>query len=466
MAKNKKEVRPDEPAEKTSKALLTVMVLMAGAIVVAACYLWFGVINKPILVLGAPETEVEAGEVFDEWSMVTSLTHATQDMVKIDLGSLDTETPGDYKVTYTLRTHFGEESLPVNVKVSDTTAPELTVVESPLEKKRGDTVKVEELVVSSSDRSGVTCTFEDGSTEVTFSEGGDFTRTVVAVDGAGNEARADVSFHIEVVDEEAPVLSGVVNTAVKVGESFDVMEGISASDDLDTSLQVRSDVSAVDTSTTGATVIHYTVTDASGKSAEGERIVTVADDVIEYDGRKYGVYWDLAGRDGQPYLVAVNRPMDTVTVYQMDESGRYSVPVNAFVCSTGPATPAGTYKTLERSRWQYLYDNCWGQYATRIIGHILFHSVPYFTQNPGDLEYEQYNLLGTPASLGCIRLCVEDVKWIYDNCPQGFTCVIYDDSVTPGPMGKPEPLHIDPADDRRGWDPTDPDPNNPWLAAE
>ena len=61
---------------------------------------------------------------------------------------------------------------------------------------------------------------------------------------------------------------------------------------------------------------------------------------------------------------------------------------------------------------------------------------------------------------------VEDVKWIYDNCPQGFPCVIYDDSVTAGPLGTPDFVRIDPADERRCWDPSDPDPNNPWLAQQ
>ena len=56
-----------------------------------------------------------------------------------------------------------------------------------------------------------------------------------------------------------------------------------------------------------------------------------------------------------------------------------------------------------------------------------------------------------------------DVKWIYDNCPVGTTTVIYDDPADPGPMGKPGSIYTDPADtEKRGWDPTDPDPANPW----
>ena len=56
-----------------------------------------------------------------------------------------------------------------------------------------------------------------------------------------------------------------------------------------------------------------------------------------------------------------------------------------------------------------------------------------------------------------------DVKWMYDNCPIGTPVFIYDDENCPGPMGKPGTIYIDPDDtELRGWDPTDPDTQNPW----
>ena len=133
------------------------------------------------------------------------------------------------------------------------------------------------------------------------------------------------------------------------------------------------------------------------------------------------------------------------------------------VCSVGldGATPTGTYTTSDKYTWRLLSGNVYGQYATRITGHILFHSVPYFTQSKSDLEYDEYNKLGQPASLGCIRLSVADAKWIYDNCPKGTTVTIYD-SDQKEPLEKPTPIHIDTNDSRRVWDPTDPDSNNPW----
>jgi len=62
-----------------------------------------------------------------------------------------------------------------------------------------------------------------------------------------------------------------------------------------------------------------------------------------------------------------------------------------------------------------------------------------------------------------VRLCVADAKWLYDNCPKGFTAVIYDDTATEGPLAKPVSVLIDVTDEeRRGWDPTDWDEASPW----
>ena len=58
-------------------------------------------------------------------------------------------------------------------------------------------------------------------------------------------------------------------------------------------------------------------------------------------------------------------------------------------------------------------------------------------------------------------MCVRDVKWIYDNCPSGTGVTIYDDAVNPGPLGKPDSIKISEDSAYAGWDPTDPDENNP-----
>lgn len=165
------------------------------------------------------------------------------------------------------------------------------------------------------------------------------------------------------------------------------------------------------------------------------------------------------------YIIRVNRAADCVTIYQVEE-GHGQTPIKAMVCSTGAAghaTPLGEFKTSNYYDWRPVFGGCYAQYAVRFNGNILFHSVPYHNDTPDSLKWEEYNLLGKHASLGCVRLSVADAKWIYDNCKQGTQVIVYDNPENPGPLGKPESIWIDYHDlDTRGWDPTDPDVNNPW----
>jgi len=152
------------------------------------------------------------------------------------------------------------------------------------------------------------------------------------------------------------------------------------------------------------------------------------------------------------YMVMVNRQENCVTVYKKDSEGNYTVPYKAMICSTGgELTPLGTYKVPIKYEWRALVEETWGQYATRIDGPYLFHSVPYDDQDPSTLLPGEFDKLGEAASHGCIRMTVEDAKWIYDNIAVGTTVIIYDDD-NPGPLGKPETVKIGP---EATWDPTD-----------
>jgi lipoprotein-anchoring transpeptidase ErfK/SrfK len=163
------------------------------------------------------------------------------------------------------------------------------------------------------------------------------------------------------------------------------------------------------------------------------------------------------------YYIKINYAQNVVTIYEKDSKGNYTKAVKAMVCSTGTATPkSGTYSISDKYKWGKLFDGVSGQYCTRIVKSILFHSVPYVTYgDKGSLEYWEYDKLGTKASAGCIRLTVEDAKWIYQNCEKGTQVEFYSDS-NPGPLGKPTAQKISGEEAVRGWDPTDPDGNNPW----
>lgn len=133
----------------------------------------------------------------------------------------------------------------------------------------------------------------------------------------------------------------------------------------------------------------------------------------------------------QEYYIHVNRKQCKITIFAKDGDNGYKIPVMAMTCSVGTAknaTPTGTFNTMSRTRWGKLMGPSYGQYCTRIVGSILFHSVAGYNKTSYNLSYKDYNKLGQPASHGCVRLCVRDAKWIYDNCKIGTTVKIDDKS--------------------------------------
>ena len=155
------------------------------------------------------------------------------------------------------------------------------------------------------------------------------------------------------------------------------------------------------------------------------------------------------------YTIYVNRRTNIINV--TDQDGHV---VRAMYCSTGKryATIRGTFHTQSRMRWHQLNHGVYGQYCTRIHAGYLFHSVWYYAARKSQLARKEYNKLGSQASAGCVRLAVIDAKWIYDHCRLGTRVVIGESRK----LQKPSRKKIKLSSSGRGWDPTDPDPSNPY----
>lgn len=207
----------------------------------------------------------------------------------------------------------------------------------------------------------------------------------------------------------------------------------------------------------GAMVARTTLNFASSEMAKNGWYYENGYKFYYVNGKKQTNVSGIIGAQGS-YVAKVNRTTCTVTIYANDpnSSKGYIVPVIAFTCSVGlPGTPttAGTHYTFAKYRWKELMGPSYGQYATKFTSDgIYFHSVAGINTTSYNLNSIDYNNLGIPASHGCVRLCVRDAKWIYDNCPLGMKVIVYD-SGDPGPFGKPATIKI-PAG--QTWDPTDP----------
>ena len=132
----------------------------------------------------------------------------------------------------------------------------------------------------------------------------------------------------------------------------------------------------------------------------------------------------------KPYVLKVSIAKQRVYVYGLDGNGEYTKLLRTMKCSTGKndtPTPKGTYQatTGPGSRWHYFKKfDIWAQYAYSIEGDYLFHSV-LFEQKGGTATWGSVNNLGSKASHGCVRLAVENAKWVYENCPPKTKVIIY-----------------------------------------
>lgn len=100
--------------------------------------------------------------------------------------------------------------------------------------------------------------------------------------------------------------------------------------------------------------------------------------------------------------------------------------IKEMICSSGAEntpTPSGQFSTYEKSDYEWFNSIKIGTYYwTRFNGHISFHSTLYDKDN--NLIISENDKLGTPASAGCIRLSLEDAKWVYDNIPLKTTVIV------------------------------------------
>lgn len=139
--------------------------------------------------------------------------------------------------------------------------------------------------------------------------------------------------------------------------------------------------------------------------------------------------------------VEVNKAMQMVTVYGTNEVG-FTKPMKYFLCSTGnptSLTPNGTFYArpltyaAPGNPWYYfqLHD-CWILYCTQLSGDICFHSLTFNKLGVQSLSQSAYADLGHPASHGCVRLMVEDARYIWENCgglPVDISDGYYDESL-------------------------------------
>ena len=122
------------------------------------------------------------------------------------------------------------------------------------------------------------------------------------------------------------------------------------------------------------------------------------------------------------YLIMIDRTNYKLYVFT-GKKGSWVLD-RSYPMSDGASTPNGEFNMgiKVNSFGEDKGYSCW--YASQIQGNYLIHSVGYAvgSQKSSDIIDGR---MGVTISHGCIRLTLENAKWIYDNVPSGTKIVIY-----------------------------------------
>lgn len=223
---------------------------------------------------------------------------------KLNTKDVDFFKEGNYKATIS----YKDKDYDIKVKVKDTVAPKITVSDN-IVVQTNNPLHMSDIITNVTELSGsIDASFKDkpksestdstektdstesteGSAtgviavggcnlkhndEITYSKSGDYDNTITVTDDAGNTS--DIDIKISVID--APVINGISDKTVTVGDTIDYLSGVSASDGKGTDItgSIEVDSSKVDINTPGTYQITYKVTDSYGFSTGANCNITV-----------------------------------------------------------------------------------------------------------------------------------------------------------------------------------------------
>lgn len=131
---------------------------------------------------------------------------------------------------------------------------------------------------------------------------------------------------------------------------------------------------------------------------------------------------DIDFSSSEDFMIEVDLSRQIVLVYYN------GMLIKEMICSGGTQltpTPIGEFSTTEKVYYQWVAKFGVGAYYwIRFYKDYLFHSVPF--SEDGEMIEEEHSKLGTPASHGCIRLKLDEAKWLYEKLPSGVRVSIHE----------------------------------------
>ncbi|MGX5530513.1 immunoglobulin-like domain-containing protein [Bacillus toyonensis] len=256
-----------------------------GFSVIKQVHVWVKRGEKPTLRLPY-RVSINVGDKFDPMAGVSAIDEKDGDItskIKVE-GNVDTSKPGTYEVTYSVTNSKGltiVRKQPVKVKETEGTKNEAPVLTVPFSTTLHVGEEFDPMAgVSATDKEDGNLTNKVKYTgSVDTSKPGKYIVEYWVVDSKGVNATATRSVIVkenEEIPDMEPKLTAPTKTTINVGDKFDPMAGVSATDKEDGDITSKVTVNgSVDTSKPGTYELTYTVLDSKGHKVTTKQTVTV-----------------------------------------------------------------------------------------------------------------------------------------------------------------------------------------------
>jgi lipoprotein-anchoring transpeptidase ErfK/SrfK len=130
---------------------------------------------------------------------------------------------------------------------------------------------------------------------------------------------------------------------------------------------------------------------------------------------------------GTKYLILVNRSAHKVAVYQGSKNNWKQI--YYWACSVGKVingksiTPAGNFRVSGYKIYRFGAQSR-SFYCTVLSSGNMIHSVQYAHGDSSPVHVVD-GRLGYHITNSCIRLLVQNAKWVYNNCHEGTAVIVY-----------------------------------------
>ncbi|MEH7705947.1 immunoglobulin-like domain-containing protein [Bacillus toyonensis] len=264
-----------------------------GFSVIKQVHVWVKRGEKPTLRLPY-RVSINVGDKFDPMAGVSAIDEKDGDItskIKVE-GNVDTSKPGTYEVTYSVTNSKGltiVRKQPVKVKETEGTKNEAPVLTVPFSTTLHVGEEFDPMAgVSATDKEDGNLTNKVKYTgSVDTSKPGKYIVEYWVVDSKGVNATATRSVIVkenEEIPDMEPKLTAPTKTTINVGDKFDPMAGVSATDKEDGDITSKVTVNgSVDTSKPGTYELTYTVLDSKGHKVTTKQTVTVKQKVEPKD---------------------------------------------------------------------------------------------------------------------------------------------------------------------------------------